>query len=274
MRRFSKSGRLRAVVMLALMFAWGAAAFSAITFVAPAAVQAQDEETATQTEEEAAADSASAEKEKQKNLLTWFLGALGWDYTTAFLAISFWFVALLVMCILMLRRDTICPPQLAELMEAHLNEKRYQEAFDLAKSDDSFLGMVLAAGMAKLQSGYGKVVEAMQEVGADEGMKMEQKLGHIALIGTISPMVGLLGTVHGMVISFMEIAVSEATPSPSKLAGGISTALITTLVGLVLAIPAVAAFSFLRNRMNRMMLEASMIAGNLMGRFENVGPKK
>jgi biopolymer transport protein ExbB len=155
-----------------------------------------------------------------------------------------------------------------------LNEKRYQEAFDLAKSDDSFLGMVLAAGMAKLQSGYGKVVEAMQEVGADEGMKMEQKLGHIALIGTISPMVGLLGTVHGMVKSFMEIAVSEATPSPSKLAGGISTALITTLVGLVLAIPAVAAFTFLRNRMNRMMLEASMIAGNLMGRFENVGTKK
>jgi biopolymer transport protein ExbB len=105
-------------------------------------------------------------------------------------------------------------------------------------------------------------------------MKMEQKLGYIALIGTISPMIGLLGTVHGMVISFMEIAVSDATPSPSKLAGGISTALITTLVGLVLAIPAVGAFAYFKNRLARLMLEASMIAGNLMGRFENVPAKK
>ncbi len=113
----------------------------------------------------------------------------------------------------------------------------------------------------------------MQDVGADEGMKMEQKLGYIALIGTISPMIGLLGTVHGMVISFMEIAVSDSTPSPAKLAGGISTALITTLVGLVLAIPAVGAFAYFKNRLARLMLETSMVAGNLMGRFEKVSAK-
>jgi biopolymer transport protein ExbB len=273
MRRFSNPGRLRAMALFAMMFIWGAGAFSPLALVSPSVAMAQDEEE-TATEDAAQEESANEEAKKQKNLLTWFLGALGWDYTTAFLAISFWFVALLVMCSLMLRRDTICPPQLAELMEAHLNEKRYQEAFDLAKSDDSFLGMVLAAGMAKLQNGYGKVVEAMQDVGADEGMKMEQKLGYIALIGTISPMIGLLGTVHGMVISFMEIAVSDATPSPSKLAGGISTALITTLVGLVLAIPAVGAFAYFKNRLARMMLEASMIASNLMGRFENLPAKK
>lgn len=272
MRRFSCAGRLRAVAMMLLLLVPGMAAFSTVNLAVPSVAQAQDEEAAT--EEEAGDADAAKQRESQKNLLGWFLEALGWDYTTAFLAISFWFVALMVMCTLMLRRDSICPPQLAELMEAHLNEKRYQEAFDLAKSDDSFLGMVLAAGMAKLQNGYGKVVEAMQDVGADEGMKMEQKLGYIALIGTISPMVGLLGTVHGMVISFMEIAVSQATPSPSKLAGGISTALITTLVGLVLAIPAVGAFAFFKNRLARLMLEASMIAGNLMGRFENVPAKK
>jgi biopolymer transport protein ExbB len=271
MRRFSNTGRLFAALAWVAMWIGGATAFSAVNFAAPSVAAAQDE---TASEGEAQSEDAKKQKESQKNLLTWFLSALGWDYTTAFLAISFWFVALFVMCILMLRRDTICPPQLAELLEAHLNEKRYQEAFDLAKSDDSFLGMVLAAGMAKLQNGYAKVVEAMQDVGADEGMKMEQKLGHIALIGTIAPMVGLLGTVHGMVISFMEIAISDATPSPSKLAGGISTALITTLVGLVIAIPAVGAFAFFKNRLARMMLEAGMIANNLMSRFENVPAKK
>lgn len=270
MRRFSEGGRLRAVAMLALMFAWGAAAFSTVTFLAPRAAIAQDEET---TDEDTSSDSGG-ETRSGKSALTWFIGALGWEFGIPFLAISFWFVALLVMCILMLRRDTICPPQLAELMEAHLNEKRYQEAFDLAKSDDSFLGMVLAAGMAKLQNGYSKVVEAMEEVGADEGMKMEQKLGHIALIGTISPMVGLLGTVYGMVLSFSKIEVSAATPSAQELAGGISTALITTLVGLFLAIPAVGSFTFLKNRLNRLMLETGMIASNLMARFENVPARK
>jgi biopolymer transport protein ExbB len=266
MRRFSKGGRLRAVAMLALMFAWGAAAFSTVTFAVPSEAAAQDDKSS---------DSSDADANKKKpTALEWFVGALSWEFGIPFLAISFWFVALLVMCILMLRRDTICPPQLAELMEAHLNEKRYQEAFDLAKSDDSFLGMVLAAGMAKLTNGYSKVVEAMEEVGADEGMKMEQKLGHIALVGTISPMVGLLGTVYGMVLSFSKIETSGATPSAQELAGGISTALITTLVGLFLAIPAVAAFTFLKNRLNRLMLETGMIANNLMMRFENVPAKK
>ncbi|MEX2186571.1 MAG: MotA/TolQ/ExbB proton channel family protein [Pirellulales bacterium] len=270
MRRFSSGGRLRAVAMLALMFAWGAAAFSTITLATPTAAVAQDGEAPS---DDAPSDSAK-KTPKEQSALAWFVGALGWEFGIPFLAISFWFVALLVMCILMLRRDTVCPPQLAELMEAHLNEKRYQEAFDLAKSDDSFLGMVLAAGMAKLQNGYGKVVEAMEEVGADEGMKMEQKLGHIALIGTISPMVGLLGTVYGMVQSFQSIERSAATPSAQELAKGISTALITTLVGLTLAIPAVGAFTFLKNRLNRLMLETGMIASNLMARFENIPAKK
>ncbi len=269
MRRFSSGGRLRAVAMLALMFAWGAAAFSTISFAVPSAAVAQEDEATDESSSESDTETASG-----KSALAWFVGALSWEFGIPFLAISFWFVALLVMCILMLRRDTVCPPQLAELMEAHLNEKRYQEAFDLAKSDDSFLGMVLAAGMAKLQNGYGKVVEAMEEVGADEGMKMEQKLGHIALIGTISPMVGLLGTVYGMVLSFSKIETSGATPSAQELAGGISTALITTLVGLGLAIPAVGAFTFLKNRLNRLMLETGMIASNLMARFENIPAKK
>jgi biopolymer transport protein ExbB len=266
------------VALLSLTFAaWCGSAFLVSSAFYPSAALAQDDEESSDTseeEEDRAAKSAKEAAESQENLLAFSFEALGWTYSIVFLAISFWFVALIVMCVMMLQRDKIMPTQLAELFEAHLNEKRYQEAFDLAKSDDSFLGMVLAAGMSKLQQGYPKVVEAMQEVAADENMKLEHKLSHLALIGTISPMVGLLGTVHGMVESFMVIAKSTVTPSPAELAKGISTALITTLVGLILAIPAVMAYAFLRNRLNRLMLEAGIIAGNLMGRFENVGAKK
>jgi biopolymer transport protein ExbB len=167
MRRFSCGGRLRAVAMMLLLLVPGMAAFSTANLAVPSVAQAQDDASGEDAEVES--DDAAKQRESQKNLLGWFLEALGWDYTISFLAISFWFVALLVMCTLMLRRDSICPPQLAELMEAHLNEKRYQEAFDLAKSDDSFLGMVLAAGMAKLQNGYSKVVEAMRTSAPTKG---------------------------------------------------------------------------------------------------------
>jgi biopolymer transport protein ExbB len=209
-----------------------------------------------------------------KSQLQFYFEALGWTYTIAFLAISFTFVALIVMNFMGLRRQAIVPPDLIQTFEGLLNEKRYQEAYELAKNDDSFLGRVLSAGLGRLQDGYAQAVEAMQEVGEDENMRLEQRLSYIALIGTISPMVGLLGTVDGMVDAFRVIASSNTQPKPSELAQGISKALITTLVGLLLAIPAIALFGILRNFLNRLVLEVGIHSERLMSRFQNVGTKK
>ena len=213
---------------------------------------------------EAAADAPQVEEE---SVLMFYYISLGLKYVIIFLALSFIFVALLVMNFLAVRRDSIVPAALVEAFEAHLNEKRFQEAYDLAKSDDSFLGHVLAAGMGKLSAGYGAATEAMQEVGEDEAMRLEQRLSYIALIGTLAPMFGLLGTVDGMVASFQVIAKSTTQPKPSELASGISQALITTLVGLWLAIPAIAAFGYMKNRVSRLVFEAGVLSDGLMGRF-------
>lgn len=210
----------------------------------------------------------------QQNMLLWFLGALGWKYCIAFAALSFTFVALIIMNILALRRSSLIPPALVEQFQAHLDEKRYQEAYELAKADESFLGRVLSAGLGKLSAGYDHAIEAMNEVGADENMKLEHRLSYIALIGSLSPMVGLLGTVDGMVASFMVIANSTSAPKPSELAAGISTALITTLVGLVLAIPAIGLFGIYKNRLSRYSLEVGIISEGLMSRFQAFGGKK
>ena len=185
-----------------------------------------------------------------------------------FLGLSFTLVALFVMNVLTARRENVCPSVLVEGFEAHLNEKQYQEAYELAKSDESFLGQVLSAGLAKVSAGYEKALEAMQEVGEEENMKLEHRLSYMALIGTISPMVGLFGTVHGMIRSFNVIANSGSTPAASKLAEGISTALFTTLVGLFIAIPAIAAYNILKNRIARLVLEVGILSEGLMSRFE------
>jgi biopolymer transport protein ExbB len=219
------------------------------------------------------AESASVPAPR-RSYLAWLYDSLGLLYSVIFLGLSFALVAVFVMNVLAARREVILPPQLIEGFEAQLNAKKYQDAYELAKNDESFLGKVLAAGLARLSSGYPQAVEAMQEVGEEENMNLEHRLSYLALIGTISPMFGLLGTVDGMVQAFEVIARSTVSPKPSELADGIATALVTTLVGLWLAIPAICAFNILRNRFARLVLEVGIVSENLMSRFQNMGGQK
>jgi biopolymer transport protein ExbB len=226
------------------------------------------EQPGTETPEgEASSETETTEEEPQKkemSVLAWTWKALGPMYMLVFLGLSFTLVALFVMNLLTARRENVCPMMLVDGFEAHLNAEEYQQAYDLARNDESFLGQVLSAGLAKLSAGYSQAIEAMQEVGEEENMKLEHRLSYMALIGTISPMVGLFGTVHGMIRSFSVIASGQTTPKASRLAEGISTALFTTLVGLAIAIPAIAAYNILRNRIARLVLEVGIVSEGLM----------
>lgn len=217
--------------------------------------------------------SDGSEPAQKKSALTWLFESLGALYIIVFLILSFTLVALFVMNLLSARRETVCPDHLIENFEANLDQKNYQEAYEMAKADESFLGNVLSTGLAKLTSGYAQAVEGMQEVGEEESMKLDHRLSYLALIGTISPMVGLFGTVHGMISSFSTIALAGGSPDPQDLADGISKALVTTLIGLAIAIPAIAAYNILRNRVQRLVLEVGIVSENLMSRFENVSGK-
>lgn len=216
-----------------------------------------------------AADAAAVPAEK--NYLTWVAESLGWGYSIVFLALSFTLVALFVMNLLQANRNNVVPAELTESFEEHLNAKQYTEAYELANADESFLGKVLSAGLGKLSAGQGypQAIEAMQEVGEEENMKLEHRLSYMALIGTISPMIGLMGTVQGMISAFQTIATTTTgAPKPSQLAGDISTALFTTLAGLMIAIPAIAAYNILRNRVARLVLEVGIVSEGLMSRFQ------
>lgn len=219
------------------------------------------------------ANGGDASKEDKTNLLSWVIKSLGFGYLGIFLALSVTLVSLFVMNMLAARRDTLCPQELVDTFEEKLNEKDFQGAYDMARTDESVLGQVLSAGLAKLSRGYNKAIEGMQEVGEEESMKLEHRLSYMALIGNLSPMIGLFGTVHGMINSFQVIAISQATPKPAELAQGISTALFTTLVGLAIAIPAIAAYNVIRNRVSRLLLEVGVTSENLMSRFEDVQPQ-
>lgn len=216
----------------------------------------------------APAGNGAAPPAATESFLSWMIRASGF-FGLILLLLSFLMVALIMANVLSIRRDNLMPPDLIGAFEEKINNKDYQGAYELAKSDDSFVARVLAAGLSKLNQGYSEAVEGMQEVGEDENMAMEHKLSYLALIGAIAPMIGLMGTVYGMILSFQTIANSATSPKPSELADGISTALFTTLEGLTVAIPAMIFYSLLRNRVARFSLEVGMISESLMNRFSS-----
>jgi len=223
-----------------------------------------------------AVDAEGGETEAAKpseSLLSKSIGSLGYFFGPIFLLISFTLVALVMMNVLQIRRDVLLPPEFVDDFEEQLDNKDYQGAYNIARDHDSMVARVLTAGLTKLNRGYSEAIEGMQEVGEDENMSLEHRLSYLALIGSIAPMIGLAGTVTGMIDSFDKIA-TVAQVEPAILAKGIEKALWTTLVGLGIAIPAMIAYSVLRNRVSRLVLEVGMVSEGLMARFQTLGRNK
>lgn len=218
--------------------------------------------------EQDAAPSAG-EQVEEITYLEWAAKSLGWLYGIIFLGMSFSLVALIIMNVLAARRQNMVPSSLVADFDKLVEAKQYQQAYDLAKTDESFLGHVLAAGMSKVSVGYEQAIESMQNIGEEENMRVEHRLSYLALIGSVAPMVGLLGTVDGMIMSFKVIAnTTTGAPDPQSLAEGVATALFTTLVGLLLAIPAITAYNILRNKVARNVFEIGVVSDELMSRFK------
>jgi biopolymer transport protein ExbB len=244
-----------------------------IGFVTPTSGWAFQDGAENEAAAPAPAAAPASDVPQTENFLTWMARASGM-FGVVLLLLSFLMVAIIMMNVLQVRRDNLLPPSFIEAFESKLQGKDYQGAYETARSDDSFVARVLAAGLSKLNRGYSEAVEGMQEVGEEESMKLEHRLSYLGLIGTISPMIGLFGTVHGMIESFSVIAIAGGQPDPQLLADGISKALVTTLIGLAIAIPAIAAYNILRNRVQRLVLEVGIVSENLMSRFENVSSGK
>lgn len=238
---------------------------------APAAQPAADAAAQAPAQPDPAVPNANAapaaEGPASSNMLVWTFQSLGWVYTVIFFALSITLVTLIVMNLIAARRDNICPADLIEGVDQYIAEGSPQKAAELIQNDGSFLGQVVSAGLARLERGHPAAIEAMQEVGEEETMKMEHNLGYMALIGNISPMIGLFGTVQGMIQAFRTIAVSGSTPAAGELAMDISTALFTTLAGLAVAIPAIAIYNILRNRVHRLTLQVGVASEVMLEKF-------
>ena len=127
------------------------------------------------------------------------------------------------------------------------------------KANYSMSTEIILAGLQRFQAsefGYAEYRSAVEEAGEDVTGRLYRRIEILNVIGAIAPMLGLTGTVIGMIEAFTTIASLEGMARPQELAGGIGQALITTLLGLLVAIPTMVAYSYFRNRIDSIVAEA------------------
>lgn len=182
-------------------------------------------------------------------------------------------VALIIQFYLRYRRVTLLPDETREQLENMLNEKRYKEAIEFAGNDPSYLGKVVNAALTQAGNGYSAMERAIEETGDTETTKMLRPLEMLNVLGNVGPMLGLFGTVYGIIIAFNDLMLDGGKVDPGKLAGGISTALVTTFWGLVVAMPAVSAYAVIRNMLDEVTVEGLTVAEDIIKPFKP-GAKK
>lgn len=169
-------------------------------------------------------------------------------------------VALVVEHLLSIRRSVLIPAGLSDRVRQQLSAGNLPGARQACDAQPSALAVVLRAGLAEVQLGWPQTEKAMEEMLAEESARLLRKIDYLSVIGNIAPMVGLLGTVVGMIFAFQEVANAEGAARAADLASGIYQALVTTVGGLVVAIPALTAYAVFRNRIDGFIAETGYAA--------------
>jgi biopolymer transport protein ExbB len=221
--------------------------------------RAQDGDTAADAAEKG--DTAPAGRPR---LFTHIIVSAGPVFGPLILLISIGLVAMIVLLAMDLRMPVAIPPGFVDEFTDTVNKRKFREAFDLAKNDNSYLGKVLTSGMSRLQYGIEDARETAYHTVESVKSNKEQLINFLATIGPLGPMIGLVGTVYGMIGAFMELSIPGVKPNPQKLADNISHALVITLLGVGLAVPAIFCNTFFRNRLNRISMDAASVADDLL----------
>ncbi|MFO0945110.1 MAG: MotA/TolQ/ExbB proton channel family protein [Planctomycetota bacterium] len=165
-----------------------------------------------------------------------------------------------------LRLAKVIPPQLVTKLDGLLNEKKYKEAYELVQGEKSLFAKALTAGTERLGHGVERATDAMLAMVEDGKIAFEHKVTPVATFGQLGPMLGLFGTVIGMILAFMTISSGEQVKT-AKLAGEIAIALCATMEGLVLALPSIYFHAIFKNKIQRIIFEVEWLGERYLWRF-------
>lgn len=216
---------------------------------------------AAPTESGPAAPAAPAQRPPQGFFEILFSGGpVGIAIMLVLIALSLTAAYLVFEQALSLRKKELIPQDLSDDVRRLVERGQIAEAIARCNQQPSLLAFPLIYGLNEAGGGWSEVEKAMEDALAEQAARLFRRVEYLAVLGNIAPMVGLLGTVTGMLMSFKEVADTQGHAGASQLAEGIYQALVTTVVGLIIAIPALGAFAIFRNRVDQFVAEAAYAA--------------
>ncbi len=223
-----------------------------------------------QAQETTAPAPVAAESEKGPSLLS-IAQKGGWSIIPLF-GLSVFTVTFVVYCYLTIRRGTVVTRKYLASVDAYLKSKDYLGLVALSSHEPQALARVVHATLEFATRNPGVRFAVLREIAETEGSRqaadMLQRVGYLFDVGVIAPMVGLAGTVTGMITSFHVIGIDPEGMRPAMLANGVAEALIATAGGLVVGIPAMVFYSLLKGRAGALISELEAQATNFLAYLE------
>jgi biopolymer transport protein ExbB len=161
------------------------------------------------------------------------------------------------------RASVLIPDSSIDQIRDLINRRQWKELMDSTDSDPTFISRALAPALKRAPL-YSNMKEAMETAIGEQTAEQFRKIEYLNIIGNLGPLLGLLGTVLGMIEAFTAMNAAQGNASPAQLAGGISKALAHTFLGLMLAVPCLAAFGVLRTIVDRLTVRGALIAEELL----------
>jgi biopolymer transport protein ExbB len=186
---------------------------------------------------------------------------------TLILLMSIVAVALIVEHFITIRPSTMAPAEEIERARTLIEGRRYRDCVDALRGSRTMFAHVLGAGLQHGRHGFDAMYEAIEDTTAAWSNRLFRKVEYLNVLGNLGPLMGLLGTVVGMIRAFSKMQETHGGYKTEDLAGGISLALVNTFLGLVLAIVALGFFGVCRNRVDRWTVEARAAAMDLLEYF-------
>jgi biopolymer transport protein ExbB len=230
------------------------------------------QETTTAKAADAAAKPAAGPKPKGFFEILFSGGIVGIVIMLALIGLSLTAAYLVFDNVLSLRKTELLPEKLADQVRTALASGQVAQAETVCRSQPSLLSFVMSQGLAEAAGKWSDVEKALEESLAEQASRLYRKVEYLSVIGSLAPMLGLLGTVTGMLMAFQEVATSQGKAGAADLAEGIYQALVTTVVGLIIAIPSLGAFAVFRNRVDGLMAEAAYMVQHAFAPLKRRGP--
>lgn len=211
---------------------------------------------------QAAPGGTAAAPAQKQNLFQLIIGHI--DFVSVIIALlSIAALTLIIQGFIKVRASVLMPEASVNHIRELVGRREFKELIEYTENDPSFVSRALNPALKRAPS-FSSMKEAMETAIAEQTADQFRKIEFLNIIGNLGPLLGLMGTVLGMIEAFQDLMAAGGEANPSKLAGGISTALCHTFLGLFLAVPCLAVFGILRTMVDRITIQAALVSEELL----------